>query len=87
MAALDSPFEIRLTKASKEYCLDNYLQEDEQKTINLEKKPVKTKNEANKNENDDQKHIISSYYQNKYIKFPFIVIEVIDKAVNFSYFL
>jgi len=79
--ALDSPFEIKLTKAPNQV-LDTYMQEDDQ-NINFEKKTdFHKKNDKKYNENDEKKEVIRSYYQNKYIKFPFIVIDILDGQVR-----
>ena len=81
ISSLDTSFEIKLSKSMNNInrSIENYVQDDDQKIVNFEKKSISEKSEE-KNI-DEKKDIISSYYQNKYIKFPFIVVEVSDKVV------
>lgn len=55
----------------------------EEERINSLEKQHLTPNEDFNPKNDEKsqkKDIISCYYQNQYIKFPFIVIDIIDKV-------
>lgn len=89
--ALESAFEIKLTKAPNSF-LESYIQEDEpeQKTVSFDRKAeFLLKNENNSNDescqNAEKQEVVRSYYQNKFIKFPFVIVEINDSAV-FSIF-
>ena len=82
--ALESAFEIKLTKAPNTF-MESYIHEDEaeQQTVSFDRKAeflLKNENSPS-DENTEKKEVIRSYYQNKFIKFPFIIVEITDSAV------
>lgn len=54
----------------------NPFSQEDQNTMTFERKD---ENDIHQ-KNQEKKEIISSYYQNQYIKFPFIVIDILDKV-------
>lgn len=82
--ALNSPFEIKLIKMNQN--IENQqiypFSQEEQNTMTFERKD---ENDDIHQKNQEKKEIISSYYQNQYIKFPFIVIDILDKVKIISF--
>ena len=85
--ALESAFEIKLTKAPNSF-MESYIQEDEpeQKTVSFDRKAeflLKNENTSNdeSSQNAVKQEVFRSYYQNKFIKFPFVIVEINDSAV------